>query len=78
MTRWPVSGNNVSTIVSGDPTCCACDQPAERFVMVRWGLGQTSDHPVCAAHLRQYSVDFDGLAPALRRIARQSRAEDVT
>jgi hypothetical protein len=75
MSNWPQPTYEVSSIVSGSPDCAVCDQPAEKFVQVRWGLGVVSDHPVCATHLRQYRVDFDSLALELRRVARQSRME---
>lgn len=78
MTRWPQSANRSYEIVSGSPLCCACDQPAVRFVSVQWGFGHTSDHPVCSNHLQQYRVDFDALAPSLRRLARRAMAEGAT
>lgn len=73
MSKWPQSANRVLSIVSGFPRCCVCAEPAERFVSVQWGLGHTSDHPVCAEHLRQYHVDFPALAAELRKLARVSR-----
>jgi len=75
MSKWPISANRAYEIVSGAPECCVCGAPAERFVSVQWGLGHTSDHPVCAAHLQQYRVDFDALAPQLRRLARREMDE---
>lgn len=75
MPIWPQSTYQVSTIVSGFPACDVCGDEAERFVQVQWGLGHLSDHPVCAAHLRQYRVDFDALAPELRRLAAKTRSE---
>lgn len=75
MTKWPVSGNRSWDIVSGSPQCCACEEPAERFVSVQWNLGQYSEHPVCGNHLQQYRADFDRLAGDLRRLARQSRSD---
>jgi hypothetical protein len=77
MSKWPVSANRSLEIVSGSPQCCACEEPAERFVTVQWGLAQHSDHPVCERHLQMYRTDFDRLAMELRRIARQSRIEDA-
>jgi hypothetical protein len=77
MSKWPFPTYEVSSIVSGSPDCAVCVEPAEKFVQVRWGLGVVSDHPVCETHLRQYRVDFDSLAPELRKVAARSRAEDV-
>lgn len=75
MSKWPVSVNRSYEIISGSPQCCACDQPAERFVTVGWGLGHSSDHPVCAEHLAMYRVDFDRLGRELRRVSRMSRED---
>jgi hypothetical protein len=77
MSKRPFPTYEVSAIVSGSPDCAVCDQPAEKFVQVRWGLGVVSDHPVCERHLQMYRTDFDRLAMELRRIARQSRIEDA-
>lgn len=76
MSKWPQSANRVLEIISGSPECAVCGAPADRFITVNWSLGQHSDHPVCADHLRQYRVDFDALSLSLRRLARRSMAED--
>lgn len=77
MSRWPQPTYEVSSIISGSPDCDVCKEPAEKFVQVCWSLSHVSDHPVCAKHLRCYRVDFDSLAPELRRVAARSRAEDA-
>ncbi len=73
--RWPQWTGRTLEIISGEPSCF-CGQPAERFVTVRWSLGEHSDHPVCGDHLRMYHADFDRLAVELRRVARESRQEE--
>jgi hypothetical protein len=77
MSKWPFPTYEVSSIVSGSPDCTVCDQPAEKFVQVRWGLGVVSDHPVCERHLQMYRTDFDHLGADLRRVATRSRTEDA-